>query len=110
MAIPKYQLYMSVEEYLAFEETASLRHEFVDGQVFAMVGTTLRHNIISANLQSILQTHLRGSSCRAFISDVKVRVEATNSFYYPDIMVSCKPLDTSGTVITEPVLLVEVLS
>ncbi|CAN5272798.1 Uma2 family endonuclease [soil metagenome] len=110
MAIPQNHLYMSVEEYLAFESAAPVRHEYVDGQLFAMVGTTLRHNIISSNLQTILQTHLRGGSCRVFMSDVKVRVEATNSFYYPDIMVSCKPIDTSSTVITEPVLLAEILS
>ncbi len=110
MAISKNHLFMSVEDFLTFESAAPGRHEYVDGQVFAMVGSTMRHNIISSNIQSILQTQLRGGSCRAFISDVKVRVEATNSFYYPDVVVSCKPLDTSGTVVTEPVLLVEVLS
>lgn len=110
MATSKDHLYMNVEEYLTFEKSASVRHEFVDGQVFAMVGTTLRHNIISSNLQTILQTHLRGGSCRAFMSDVKVRVAATNSFYYPDVLVSCTPIDTNETVITDPVLIVEVLS
>lgn len=110
MATSKDHLYMNVEEYLTFEKSASVRHEYVDGQVFAMVGTTLRHNIISSNLQTILQTHLRGGSCRAFMSDVKVRVAATNSFYYPDVLVSCTPIDTNETVITDPVLIVEVLS
>jgi Uma2 family endonuclease len=101
---------MSVEEYLASEERASVRHEYIDGRVFAMSGVTKRHNVIAGNLFSILRNHVRGSRCRAYVSDVKARVQATNSFYYPDLMVSCEKYDEKSVYSDCPVLLVEVLS
>ena len=111
MSVPEKKLhYLSVEDYLKNEETAKVRHEFVDGQIFAMVGTNLRHNIIASNLQAIIQTYLRGSRCRAFITDVRLRVEATNSFYYPDVFVSCCPVDTTSAFVSTPILIIEVSS
>ncbi len=101
---------MTVEEYLDSEETAEFKSEFVDGVVVSMVGESLRHNILTTNLHSILQSSIRGSNCLAFALDVKVRVEATNSFYYPDVFVSCLPKDTSSVFSATPVLIIEVLS
>jgi Uma2 family endonuclease len=101
---------LSPEEYLAREGISSVRHEYVDGHVFAMTGGSLRHNIICTNLWSVLQGALRGGPCRSFISDVKVRIDSCNSFYYPDVLVSCKPTDASGVFLKAPVLLAEVLS
>jgi Uma2 family endonuclease len=75
-----------------------------------MTGVTKRHNVIAGNLHSILRNHVRGSKCRAYISDVKARVEATNSFYYPDLMVSCEKYDAKSVYSNCPVLVVEVLS
>lgn len=107
MPSPRRQHLLTVDEYLAREEREMCRNEYFDGQLFAMSGATRRHNIISVNLHAFIHQHLKGRPCRAYISDVKVRVEATNSFYYPDIMVAC---DEFTIYTTSPVLIVEVLS
>lgn len=99
---------LSVEEYLAAEETSDVRHELVDGYLFAMVGTSQRHNLIALSLGSLIRAHLRGTPCRVFMSDLKVRVG--NNFYYPDLVVSCQVTDTASIVAADPKLIVEVLS
>lgn len=110
MSRPNKRPLMSAEEYLEFEKTSPVRHEFVDGELFAMSGVTLRHNIIVDNLHPLIKEHLKGSSCRSFTTGVKVKVKETNSFYYPDILVSCTPTDTSSYYLDAPVLIVEVTS
>jgi len=110
MSVPEKHLYMGVEEYLTLEATSSIKHEFVDGHVFAKSGATLRHNIIAGNFHSLLKTRLGSGPCRVFISDVKVWVKSFNCFYYPDITVSCVPSSTDATFIENPVLIIEVLS
>ncbi len=102
--------FLSPEEYLRFEASSSTRHEYVNGQVFAMSGTTNWHNIIAGNVHSLLHSRLRGTGCRVYISDVKVHVKVTNSFYYPDVMVSCEPYDHRTAFVEQPVLIVEILS
>ncbi|MBA3857966.1 MAG: hypothetical protein C0507_13765 [Cyanobacteria bacterium PR.3.49] len=104
------QLYVTVEEYLSREEQSAIRHEYVDGRLFAMSGSTIKHNIISGNLFSLLHVNLKGGPCKVFIEAVKVRVEATNSFYYPDVMVSCASHAESAVYTEQPVLIAEVLS
>ncbi len=104
------ELYVSVEEYLASEERSTIRHEYVDGRLFAMADSTLKHNILSGNLFSLLHARAKGGPCRVFVHAIKVRVEATNSFYYPDIMVACSPFDEDAVFTDQPVLLVEILS
>jgi len=101
---------MTVDEYMAFEKRATIRHEYVDGRIFAMTGATKRHNLIAGNIYSILRAHVRGSRCRAYVSDVKARVESMNIFYYPDVMVSCEAFEKDSTFTSSPVLIVEVLS
>ena len=100
---------MTVEEYLAFEDASSVRHEYVDGYIYAMTGGSLRHNYIAFNIASQLRAAARGGPCRVFINDVKVRV-GESKFYYPDVVVVCGPVDMDGTVIRNPCLVVEVLS
>ncbi len=104
------ELSVSVEEYLASEECSRIRHEYVDGRLFAMTGSTLKHNILAGNLHSILHTRVKGGPCRVFMEGAKVRVEATNSFYYPDVMVTCSGFSDKAVYTDQPVLLVEVLS
>lgn len=104
------EMYVSVEEYLASEERSRIRHEYVDGRLFAMTGSTLKHNLLSGNLFALLHARVKGEPCRVFAHAVKVRVEATNSFYYPDVMVSCAKLSQSAVFTNQPILLVEVLS
>ncbi len=87
---------------------SDVRHEYVDGAIYAMVGGTERHNQIALTLASMLRTHLHGKPCRVFISDMKVRVGTV--FYYPDVMVACGKADPTGLYQTDPTLLIEVLS
>lgn len=102
--------YISAGEYLDSEERASTKHEYVRGQVFAMSGASEAHNVICGNLFAKLHELLRGTGCRAFIADMKVRVQAEDSFYYPDIMVSCEPFEAKSVVKHAPRLIVEVTS
>ena len=102
--------YLDAAEYLYFEQQGEIRHEYVDGQLYAMAGTTRRHNQISANLVYRIRGEVRGTPCRAYFSDVKVRVEFGNAFYYPDVVVGCDMADDHTLYLTRPCLIVEVLS
>lgn len=105
------QLHFSAEDYLAWEETQTEKHEFVAGEVFAMTGARQDHVIVSGNIFAALKQRLRGTPCRAYIADMKLRVEAADAFFYPDVMVSCHPDDRkSERFISQPTLIVEVLS
>lgn len=110
MSEPCNSQYMTVEEYLKFEGRSAQRHEYVRGQIFAMTGSTVAHNTICRNLLIAIQSLLEGSPCQAFFIDVKVRVEAANSFYYPDILVTCEPVNSKVVFTSAPRLIVEVLS
>lgn len=102
---------LTADEYLAWEATQAERHEFVQGEVFAMAGGEDRNNTVALNLVMALRQHLKGSACRVFASDVKLHVEAADSFFYPDVMVTCSTADASSRLVKrEPLLLVEVLS
>jgi Uma2 family endonuclease len=110
MALPKELMKLSVEEYLAREEVSEIRHEYVAGYVFAMAGATESHNVIALNIATILRPHLRRSGCRVFMVDMKLRVEAVDAFYYPDVMVTCEAFAAKSVFKSKPILLVEVLS
>ncbi len=98
-------------EYLVWEAGQTGRHEFVDGEVFAMAGAEDRHVTVALNLAFALRQHLTGSPCRTYMSDMKVNVAATNQYFYPDVLVTCSPLDqANATVKSEPKLIVAVLS
>lgn len=103
---------LSVEDYLRGEEGGELRHEYIGGEVYAMVGTSDRHNLIAGNLFALLRPHVRGTPCRLFMSDMKVRlhVASDDAFYYPDLMLACDPDDNATYYRTHPRLIVEVLS
>lgn len=101
---------ISPEDYLQGERNGNIRHEYVDGQVFAMAGAGEKHNIIALNLASELRNASRGTDCRAFISDMKLHLAELNRFYYPDILLSCNPEDNNAYFKEHPCLIVEVLS
>jgi Uma2 family endonuclease len=103
---------LSVEEYLAREEDAEVRHEYLGGYVYAMAGGTTSHARIALAIQSVLHTRLAGKSCEAFNSDMKVRVRMPTHtrLYYPDAMVVCEPNTRDDTFQDLPTVLVEVLS
>ena len=101
----------STDEYLAWEAAQLDRHEFLDGEVFAMAGAEDRHVTVSMNIAFALRQHLSGSPCRTYMSDMRLQVAATNSYFYPDVLVTCSAADAASPLIkTEPTLIAEVLS
>ena len=110
MSLRKPEVRMSVAEYFEWEKDGTVRHEYLDGEVYAMSGASRRHNLVSGNLSSHLISRLRGGPCQVFIVDVKVYIEALNYFYYPDIVVTCDPEDNDEYFVRRPVLVVEVES
>lgn len=102
---------MTADEYLAWETGQTIKHEFVDGEAFAMAGAEDRHVTTSINLSSALRQHLRGSPCRVYASDMKLHVDRVDAYFYPDLMVTCSAADhASAHTRREPLLVVEVLS
>lgn len=99
------------EAYLAWESEQSERHEYVNGEVFLMTGTTTTHNVIGSNFLVALRNGLRGKPCRVYMADVKLRVETANCYFYPDLMVTCSASDRQQPLVqSEPTVVVEVLS
>ncbi len=104
---------LTPEEYLTRERLAEDKSEYYQGEVFAMAGASRRHNLIVANLVSRLVVSLRQRDCEVYPSDMRLLVGETGLYTYPDVMVVCgKPIlaDVQGDVLTNPVLIVEVLS
>jgi Uma2 family endonuclease len=111
MAAPAEKLnYITVEDYLAGEEISEIKHEYVDGQVYAMAGAKLKHNLIAANISGLLWSALRGKPCFPLHSDMLVKTLGKR-FRYPDVVVVCDDdTSTDERVRESPVLIVEVLS
>lgn len=109
MGLPKLKTKISVADYLEGEKISPVKHEFVDGEVFAMAGTSDNHNRIAGDIYTALAVHLRDSPCEPFASDIKVRA-AENVFSYPDILVSCEENPESPYFRNQPILIVEITS
>lgn len=105
-------LFMTWEEYLAFEERSPYRHEYVNGTVYAMSGASLAHNRIAQKLVIAFGTHLRGGPCEPFSFEAKLEIRAARDriMYYPDVLVSCRPEDRTDQIVRNPKLVVEILS
>ncbi len=101
---------LSEAEYLASEDFAPRKREYVAGEAYAMAGASARHNRISGNVYTRLDAATRGTSCEVFIADMKVKVEAWRAFYYPDVMLVCPQHDDHPLYRTGPCIIVEVLS
>ena len=99
---------LSVEEYLELEMSATVKHEYVGGEIHAMVGASRRHNNISLNIARKLADVAEGGPCRAYISDMKLQVE--DVFYYPDVMVACEDMPENEYLEDQPCVVVEVTS
>lgn len=103
----------SLEEYLILEEMSNVRHEYLDGQIFARAGGTPEHGGLCANLIALLSNALVGRPCRVFTWDVRVRVRATGLDTYPDATVVCGRVERDAddsNALGNPLLLVEVTS
>lgn len=112
--LPHARHHYTYEEYLAYEHDSELKHEFEAGEILAMAGGSPRHSALASRISAALE-NTRPSGCTAFQSDMRVRVLATGRATYPDISMVCGPIeldpaDASGTTITNPTLLIEVLS
>jgi Uma2 family endonuclease len=102
---------ITAAEFLAWEQTQADRHQFFEGEAFAMSGGTAEHNLVALSTALTLKLHLKGSPCKVFASDI--HTQAANCYFYPDVVVTCAPQDTNNpkaTEITAPKLIVEVLS
>ena len=112
MGLPAQETYMTVEEYLAFEQQSPTRYEYVDGSIYAMTGASKNHARLSGNIASRLHAFLEGKSCESYQTEVKVKASATR-YYYPDVAVTCEAAAEDPEdpyLIVQPILLVEVLS
>jgi len=112
-AVLKPRRFADAEAYMAWEEAQPDRNEYVDGEVFAMVGAKIDHNLIALNAAFWLRQALRGTPCRVFAEGLKLRVNEAGDFVYPDVMVTCDPRDRNpaeNRYIAHPWLVVEVLS
>lgn len=110
-SLPNY--IVTAEEYLDLERSAHDKSEYIDGRILAMAGGSERHNRLVANLIIALGSQLRGRSCRVYPSDLKVWIPRGPRYFYPDVTVICGPaefFDEREDVVTNPVLLVEVIS
>lgn len=107
LAQPKF----GAEDYLAWEANQPVKHEYLAGEVFAMAGGSDAHVTASGNLYVALRAHLRGTPCRTYIADMKLRVAAADAYFYPDVFVTCSAADAQQPLAkAEPVLVAEVLS
>jgi Uma2 family endonuclease len=104
---------LSPEEYLAFERSSEQRHEFADGEIFAMSGGTREHSLVAVNIAGELRLALLDRPCEVHASDMRIKIQATKRYLYPDASVVCGPPafeDATRDTLLNPVVIVEVLS
>jgi Uma2 family endonuclease len=103
----------SFPEYVAFERTSNVKHEYLDGQIYAMAGGTPEHAALAVAVSSALHVQLRGKGCVVYSSDLRVKVQSTGLVTYPDVTVVCGPPEVDAadaTTVVNPTLVVEVTS
>src|SRR5215204_4811154 len=84
----------TIEEYLEMEQGSQEKHEYYQGEIFAMSGSKVTHNIIAINTSTLFTSKLKGKSCQAFNSDQRIHIEKNSLFTYPDISVVCGDIET----------------
>lgn len=105
--------YYTPEEYLALERNAEFKSEYIDGRIVAMTGASAPHNTIAGNVYHQFRMRFRGTPCRAFISDMRVRIGEGRRYTYPDVVTVCgqpRFADGAADSLTNPELIIEVLS
>lgn len=115
MPVPQTIRRFTAEEYLAGERDAQDKHEYYHAEVFAMSGGSPDHSLISSNVNREVGNLLKGKPCRAYESNLRIRIPRTTLYTYPDVSVICgerqfDPLDTRKETVTNPALIIEVLS
>lgn len=110
-AEPKHKL--TVEEYLTLEKESDIRHEYIDGEVYAMVGASENHLTISMNISVSLGSQMMQRDCRLYANDLRVRLKGTNNYFYPDFAGICGERefdDQKPAALLNPQLIIEILS
>jgi len=105
--------YLSEEEYLEFERNSEIKHEYFDGEIFAMSGASEAHNLIVANVIGELGSQLKKKPCRVYPSHMRVKIESTKFYTYPDVMIVCEKenfADDKEDMQLNPDVIIEVLS
>lgn len=106
--------FYTLDEYLALERASDTRYEFYNGEIFAMSGGSLQHDVITGNAYNALRAALQGKNCRVFTGNMQIKVPAALPYRYPDVSVVCGPIQTErfngNDLLVNPTLLVEVLS
>jgi Uma2 family endonuclease len=113
MGLPKELPYFTPEEYLDIERESEIRHEYLDGYVYAMAGESPEHSLICFNLSVIVGLQLRGKPCQGYSPNMKVRTDPSDLFSYPDLAIVCgEPIyhDKRRDVLLNPKIIFEVLS
>lgn len=98
----------TTEQFLAWEEAQEERYEFIDGRIYAMVGGTAAHSVITLNIASALRSRLAGSTCKPFVGELKLQIQGR--IFYPDVTVNCARLADADRMLNEPKVIFEVLS
>ena len=101
---------LSEDDYLEMERVSKIRHEYVEGTIYAMAGGSRSHNKIAMNIGSALHQHVKGTACDVYMSDVKLKIAHRRSYYYPDLMLGCSREETNEYFLTQPCLIIEILS
>ncbi len=104
---------LTEQEYLSFERSSNIRHEYLSGQIYAMAGATREHNLITGNVAGELRAQLKGKPCETYSNDMRVRVPRSGQYTYPDVVVVCGTpqfLDDQADTLLNPLLIIEVLS
>lgn len=104
---------MTAEQYLAFERTSEVKHEFFNGAIFAMAGASKAHNLISSNLVRVIGNELVDRPCSVYSSDMRVKSEGAKKYSYPDLVATCQDEafeDEQEDTLLNPRLIIEILS
>jgi Uma2 family endonuclease len=107
------QTYMTVEDYLTFERASDVKHEYYAGQIFALAGASEQHNLIASSVVALLYGQVRKRPCNVYPSDMRVKIQHSGIYTYPDISVVCGPAefeDFSRDTLLNPIVIIEILS
>ena len=105
--------FYTIEEYIALERAEGIRYEYWDGEVFAMAGTTKRHNTLVQSLSRLLHPHARRTGCQVYAENVRQKLQTGSRYVYPDVIYTCDSADTKddlAIIVSSPSLLIEVIS
>jgi len=111
MGLPQLKThYITEQEYLDGEKRREIKHEYFDGEIYAMSGASSNHQRLISRLVQKISNHLEDTPCEVFSSDMKVRIDEGNKYFYPDVVVACEKENGDSYFINSPRLIVEVLS